>query len=198
MTSMDIAALVAKAASGSDAASSPEDAIHAIVKVFHASLGDRQAHLRPEALRPGQQQFFVAGAFMITPDREKLMLVGNVGFPSEQKRLLVPIDGGNPGQVVASGEPLLIEDTTTRSDFRQYLSTSRMSSALYAPLKDDGRTFGLLLMAAQARWTFGEADLDALTSLSSMAGSVWFSRNGPSWLAEEYSAVTTAPKPKDP
>lgn len=188
MNSIDIQALLSEAEQTSAIATSPEVAIHAIVKVFYASLGDRQAHLRPDALQAGQHQFFVGGAFLVTPDPAQLMLVGNMGFPAEQRRLLVPIDGGNPGQVIATAKPLLLEDTTTRSDFRQYLSTSRMGSAIYAPLVRDGRAMGLIIMAAQARWTFGAADLDALNALAPLAERAWQRLDGPQWLETEYAA----------
>lgn len=164
--------------------------MHAIAEIFFSRLGDRDAHLLPEALAADQQQFFVAGAFLITPDRKHLMLVGNHGFPPEQERLLVPIDGGNPGQVIASGEPLLLADTTIRADFRQYLKTSRMGSAIYAPLLWQGRSFGLIIAAAQARWTFGEPDLDALVELAPVATLSWIAHNGPDWLVLECKRLT--------
>lgn len=189
MSRYDHAALVAEAQAGAEAASDPETAINAVTRVFYANLGDRRAHERPDALAPGQSQFFVGGAFMVTPDRAKLMLVGNIGFPVDQKRLLVPIDGGNPGQVIATGAPLLLEDTTTRQDFRQYLSTSRMSSAIYAPLDASGRTIGLIIMAAQARWTFGQADLNALVALAPVATAAWLRLQGADWLAGEYAGL---------
>jgi len=191
MTSVDIAALRSEAERGAGEANAAEDAIHEIVKVFHARLGDRQAHLRPGALLAGQNQFFVAGAFMATSDRTNLMLIGNIGFPADQRRLLVPIDGGNPGQVMASGKPLLLEDTTTRPDFKQYLSTSRMSSAIYAPLMQSGEAIGLIIMAAQARWTFGTADLDALTALVPVAEAAWQRLDGPAWLRTECASADT-------
>jgi hypothetical protein len=192
MTTPDIPTLVAEAERTSGEAATPEDAIHAIVQVFHANLGDRDAHRKPDALLPGQSQFFVGGAFMVTPDRANLMLIGNIGFPADQRRLLVPIDGGNPGQVIATGKPLLIEDTTTRADFRQYLSTSRMSSAIYAPLALSGRTIGLIIMAAQARWTFGTADLNALTALIPAAEAAWHRLDGARWLDSEYQTQLPA------
>ena len=191
MTSVDIAALRSEAERGAGEANAPEDAIHEIVKVFHTRLGDRQAHLRPDALLAGQNQFFVAGAFMATPDRTNLMLIGNIGFPADQRRLRVPIDGGNPGQVMASGKPLLLEDTTTRPDFKQYLSTSRMSSAIYAPLMQSGEAIGLIIMAAQARWTFGAADLYALTALAPVAEAAWQRLDGPAWLRTECASAGT-------
>ncbi len=85
-----------------------EDAINAIARVAYDHLGDRQAHLATGAVDPGERQFFVSGAFLVTPDERHQMLVGNIGFPQEQKRLLIPIDGGNPGQVIRSRSPLLI------------------------------------------------------------------------------------------
>ena len=186
MTRVDIAALVAEAERGCGEATAPEDAVRAAVKVFSARLGDREAHLRPQALLPGQTQFFVAGAFMVTPDQSELMLIGNIGFPPEQRRLRIPIDGGNPGQVMASGRPLLLEDTTVRTDFRQYLSTARMGSAIYAPLNQSGRNIGLIIMAAQARWTFGEQDLQALSALAPVVESAWCRLDGAAWLRCEF------------
>ena len=181
-----MAADAARVAATSDG---PEAALHTIAALFFAALGDRQAHLLPDALTPDQRQFFVAGAFLVTPDRQHLMLVGNHGFPPEQKRLLVPIDGGNPGQVIASGEPLLLADTTVRPDFKQYLKTSRMGSAIYAPLIWHGQTIGLIITAAQARWTFGQSDLDRLVELAPVATLAWIAHDGPAWLALEYEGV---------
>src|SRR5208337_1227535 len=75
----------------------PEEAIRSIAQAYYELLGDRDAHLKPGALKPGEHQYFVAGAFFVTPDLRYHMLVGNVNFPAEQKRLMVPIDGGHPG-----------------------------------------------------------------------------------------------------
>lgn len=180
--------LLAEAAERAARASGPEAALHAIATLFFAALGDREAHHRPDALAPGQEQFFVAGAFLVTPDRQHQMLVGNIGFPPEQKRLLIPIDGGNPGQVIERRRPLLLSDTTVRADFRQYLKTARMGSAVYAPLLWHGEPLGLLIAAAQARWTFGEPDLAALAALAPVATLSWIAHGGPDWLAHEYAA----------
>ncbi len=181
--------MVADAALAAATAVGPEAALHAIASLFFIGLGNREAHLRPDALTGDQRQFFVAGAFLVTPDRQHLMLVGNHGFPPEQTRLLVPIDGGNPGQVIDSGEPLLLADTTVRPDFRQYLKTSRMGSAIYAPLIWQQRTIGLIIAAAQARWTFREADLDTLAKLAPIATLAWIAQGGPDWLEREYKRV---------
>jgi hypothetical protein len=53
------------------------------------------------------------------------MLVGNQGFPPEQRRLMIPIDGGDPGRVIASARPLLLRDTRGHAGFRQYLNVRR-------------------------------------------------------------------------
>ena len=182
----------ARAALAARDANGPEAALHAIASIFFAELGDRSAHLMPEALAPQQAQFFVAGAFLVTPDRRHQMLVGNIGFPAEQKRLLIPIDGGNPGQVISTREPLLLADTTLRSDFRQYLKTSRMGSAVYAPLIWHGEALGLIIMAAQARWTFGQSDLDRLVEIAPVSTLAWVAHGGPAWLLEEYARVSQA------
>ena len=147
---LDAAQLALSAAS---AAQTAEDVIQASMAVLWAHLGDREAHLVPGALGPDQHQFFVAGAFFVTPGRLQMMLVGNTGFPPDQRRLCIPIDGGNPGQVIASAAPLLLKDTREHTEFRQYLRTSRMGSAIYAPLVWEGAAQGLLIMAAQAAGT---------------------------------------------
>jgi signal transduction protein with GAF and PtsI domain len=146
----------------------------------------------PGALAPGQSQFFVGGAFLVTPDRRHQMLVGNTGFPPEQRRLLIPIDGGHPGRVIASAEPLLLADTRAHAGFRQYLRTSRMSSAIYAPLIAGGAAFGLLILAAQAAGTFGPDDLAALVAAAPAVADAWSRTGGPAWLAAEYAAVRAA------
>ena len=171
------------------AASTPEMVVHAAMTVLWSGLGDRQAHLVAGALEPGQQQFFVAGGFFVTPDRQYQMLVGNTGFPLDQRRLRIPIDGGHPGQVIARAAPLLLEDTRQHTEFRQYLRTSRMGSAIYAPLLWDGAAQGLVIMAAQAAGTMRQADLAILEEVAAVIALEWCARDGPSWLKSEYLSV---------
>ncbi len=174
------------------AATTAEGLIAAPMAVLQARLGDRQAHLRPGALLPGQSQFFVGGGFLVTPDGRHLMLAGNTGFPPEQRRLCVPVDGGDPGRVIASGQPLLIADTRTHSGFRQYLKTARMGSAAYAPLLAQGECLGLIIVAALAGGTLGKGDLAALTTLAPVIAARWPDLGGPAWLAAEYASATTS------
>jgi hypothetical protein len=184
--SSDGLALVDRAAAAAQAASEPEEAIHAIVQCCYDTLGDRTAHLRPGSLMPGERHYFVAGAFMISPDGAYHMLVGNVNFPSDQERLMIPIAEGNPGWVVENRQKLLLENTDDHGDFRQYLKTSRMGSSIYAPLFWRGEILGQLAMAAQARWTMRPEDLDSLVACSRIASLAWIAQGGPEWLTGMY------------
>jgi hypothetical protein len=181
---------IEQAIAAAKAAGSPEAVVQTSMSVMWSCLGDREAHLLPGSLGPDQHQFFVAGAFFVTPGRLQQMLVGNTGFPPDQKRLRIPIDGGNPGQVIETAQPLLLEDTRTRTEFRQYLRTARMGSAIYAPLLWDGAAQGLLIMAAQAAGTMRQQDLAALVALAPVVAREWRALGGPDWLAQEYARVT--------
>jgi hypothetical protein len=184
--------LVTRAGWAATEATTPEAVVNGAMAVLFAALGDRAAHLRDGALDEGQVQFFVAGGFFVTPNRVHQMLVGNIGFPPEQRRLLIPIDGGHPGRVIASGEPLLLEDTRRHEAFRQYLKTARMGSAIYAPLIWDGAARGLIIMAAQAGGTMGAGDLAVLAACAPGVTANWLRTGGPDWLAQEYAAVRGA------
>ena len=166
--------------------SGPEEAMRVLARAFYDTLGDRQAHLRPGALLPGEHQFFVAGAFLVSPDARYHMLVGNLGFPAEQERLLVPIDGGHPGQVYATRSKLLLENTDDHATFKQYLKSARMGSTIFAPMIFRGHFHGQLIMAAQARHTMREADLEVIVALSRVAAGAWIAHGGPAWLAQTY------------
>ena len=164
----------------------PEEAIRLIARGCFDLLGDRQAHEKPGALLPGEKQFFVAGAFFVSPDREHHMLVGNTGFPAEQERLCVPIDGGHPGWVYANRSKLLLKNTDEHGTFRQYLKSSRMGSTIFAPLIWKGEFLGQLIMAAQARHTMREDDLAVLVAASKVATGVWVAQGGPQWLTANW------------
>lgn len=167
-------------------ASDAESAIRALALACHGLLGDREAHLRPGALLPGERQYFIAGAFMVAPDRRYHVLVGNVGFPPEQERLMVPIDGGHPGHVYETRRKLILKNTDDHGAFRQYLKTSRMGSTLFAPMIWKGEFLGQLVMAAQARHTMREEDLAALVAVSRIATAAWVAHGGPQWLEGMY------------
>src|SRR5580658_8201204 len=98
-------------------AEGPEAAIRGLARAYYDLLGDRDAHLKPGALKPGERQFFVAGAFFVTPDTRYHMLVGGVNFPVEQERLMVPIDGGHPGWVYAHRSTLILKNTDEHGEF---------------------------------------------------------------------------------
>lgn len=164
----------------------PEAAMRAICAAYFPLLGDRNAHTAPAALKPGERQFFVAGTFFVTPDHKHHMLVGNVNFPTEQERLLVPIDGGHPGWVYLNNSKLILKNTDDHGEFRQYLKTSRMGSAIFAPLVWEGRFIGQIIMAAQARHTMRDDDLAVLVACSRVAAGIWVAKGGPAWLAATY------------
>ncbi len=164
----------------------PEEAIRALVRAYFDRLGDREVHLRIGALKPDERQYFVAGAFMVTPDKRYHMLVGNVNFPPEQQRLMVPIDGGHPGWVYAHRSKLILKNTDEHGEFRQYLKTSRMGSTIFAPLIWKGEFMGQIVMAAQARRTMRDEDLEVLVACSRVAAGAWVAHGGPAWLAANY------------
>jgi hypothetical protein len=177
-----VVAAITDAGAAAVAAPGPEEAIAAIVAAYYPLLGDREAHLKPGALKAGERQYMVAGAFMVTPDKRHHMLVGNVGFPPEQRRLMVPIDGGHPGWVYANRSKLILKNTDDHGEFRQYLKTSRMGSTVFAPLIWKGEFLGQIIMAAQARHTMRDQDLAALVAFSGLACAVWVAQGGPAWL----------------
>ena len=179
-------AIIEQAGQAALDAGGPEDAMRILGRACFDTLGDRQAHLKPDALLPGERQYFVAGCFFVTPDRRYHMLVGNTGFPPEQERLLVPIDGGHPGWVYANRSKLILRNTDDHGEFKQYLKSSRMGSTIFAPIIWKGEFLGQLIMAAQARHTMRDADLEAIVALSRVATGAWVAHGGPAWLAATY------------
>lgn len=159
-----------------------EAALNRITGTAFALLGDREAHLVPGALKPGERQFFIAGIFLVNPAEDGHILVAEHGFPAEQHRLVIPIDLGHPGWVWREQTPLLLANTDEHGEFRQILKTARMGSALYAPIFARGRMVGQLIAAAQARDTMGEADLEALKVLAGLAGLAYAAGGGDAWL----------------
>ncbi|TXL76425.1 GAF domain-containing protein [Vineibacter terrae] len=179
-------AMIDRAGEAALEAAGPEVAIRALAGACFELLGDREAHARPGALKDGERQFMVAGAFFVTPDARYHMLVGNVNFPPEQQRLMVPIDGGHPGWVYANRSKLILRNTDEHGAFRQYLKTSRMGSAIFAPIVWQGAFLGQLIMAAQARFTMRDEDLAVLVACSRVAAGVWIAHGGPAWLDASY------------
>src|ERR1700741_4130551 len=92
-------ARIATLANAGAAASGPEEALRPFAEFLVSFVGDRSAAERPGALKPGERQYFVSGAFMVSPDRTENWLIAETGFPPEQHRLRIPIDLGHPGWV---------------------------------------------------------------------------------------------------
>lgn len=165
---------------------SAEEALRCLVRAVEPIVGDHEAHLKPGNLKPGERQFTVAGAFLIAPDRAAHTLIGGIGFPPEQRRLTIPIDAGHPGEVFRTERPLLLANTDEHGAFRQFLKTARMGSALYAPFFWQGAMLGQLVVASQARQTYGQRDLDIVCGFAAVAGALWIAHRGPEFLTRIY------------
>jgi hypothetical protein len=176
MSERDFSAMRAKAisvqaqlAAKVSGANDVESCLDLFTEAVFDLLGDRSAHQQAGALKPGEQQFFVSGFFLVSPSGAEHQLVAERGFPTEQHRLRIPIELGHPGWVFVHQTPLLLANTDEHADFKQILKSARMGSAMYAPMLWRGEFLGQFIMAAQARNTFAEADLEILCAMSGMA-----------------------------
>jgi signal transduction protein with GAF and PtsI domain len=61
-----------------------------------------------------------------------------------------------------------------------------MGSTIFTPLIWQGQFIGQLIVAAQARNTMRDEDLQALVVVARLAASVWVAHGGPEWLAANY------------
>ena len=150
-------------------AAGPEEALTAVTSRLVGLNGDREAHLQPGTLKEGERQYFIAGCFLLTPDKTEHLLVADNGFPPEQFRLRIPVALGHPGYVHQTQAPLILANTDELGDFKQILKTSRMGSAIYAPMIWRGRFLGQVINAAQARNTMSVDDLTTLVTLTNLA-----------------------------
>lgn len=176
--------LLGQAGAAAAAAAAPEEALRALLNPLHAALGKRAG---PFDLPAGVSQFFVAGAFLVTPDRDWHMLTASLGFPPEQNRLMIPIDGGHPGRVRASGAALHLPDTDADpGSFKQYLKTARMGSAIYAPMIWEGQFLGQIVLAGRAAYSLGADDFSVMCAAAPLAAAVYVAHGGPDWLRQVY------------
>ena len=173
---------LAEATEQANGAPDVESALHHLTAATRAVLGDREAHLRPGGLKAGERQFTVSGIFLVTPDGQHNLLVAEHGFPPAQHRLRVSSGLAHPGWVVKHRRPLLLANTDDDPDFKQILKTSRMGSALYAPMSWRGELLGQLVTASQARHTYGRPDLDVMIAFARVAAAVYVAHGGPQFL----------------
>ena len=93
------------------------------------------------------------------------------------------LDGGHPGRVIATAQPLILPDTRDHPAFTQYLRTSRMGSAVCTPLVWNGAAQGLIIVASQACGTMRLADPGILVVLARVVRQRWLATGGADWLA---------------
>jgi hypothetical protein len=155
-----------------------EDCLSLFTDAVFDLLGDRSADQRAGALKSGEQQFFAAGFFILMPGANEHQLFCERGFPAEQHGLRIPSDIGHPGWIFTHRVPLLLANTDEHADFKQILKTARMGSAMYAPMMWRGQFLGQMIMAAQARNTFSEADLEIHRAIAGMATAAFVAIGG--------------------
>ena len=173
---------VAHAIQAANGAADPEAALRICVETSLRITGDAEAYKRPGSLKDGERHFFVGGVFLVAPDNASHLLVAEWGFPPEQHRLNFPLDTGHPGWTWKNRKPLILENTDEHSDFKQILKTSRMGSAMYAPMLWQGKFLGQIITAAQARNTFSRPDRDRIATMAAIATGLFIAKGGPEWL----------------
>ena len=183
----DILTALGRAMRAATSAAGPEEALRHLTALGPALLGDREAEYRPDALKPGERQFTVSGAFMVTPDGQHSLLLAEHGFPPEQHRLRIDVGLAHPGWVVKHRRPLLLANTDLDAEFKQILKTARMGSAVYAPMIWKGTLVGQLVLASQARHTYAERDLGALITFAEVAMALWQAHDGAEFVREVAS-----------
>lgn len=163
-----------------------ETALCECVQATLRIIGDAEAYKCPGALKKGERHYFVGGIFLAAPDSASHLLVAEWGFPPEQHRLHFPLDTGHPGWVWQNQTPLILENTDEHSEFKQILRTSRMGSAMYAPMQWQGEFLGQIITAAQARNTFSPPDRDRIAAMATIAASLYIAKGGPAWLEQAW------------
>lgn len=165
----------------------PEAALAAIGHLVCDSLGDKSAGSRPGALKPGESDFTISGYFIVRPATDDMILMAEIGWPADQHRLVIEIDEGRPGWVVGNATPLVLPNTDDDGTFTQILSSARMGSSMYAPLRWLGSVLGLITVASQARYTYAAEDLPLLEIAAAHAASMWVALGGNDYAANAES-----------
>ena len=160
-----------------------EAALRAVGEAGLTRIGDPDAASKPGGLKPGEVERTITAFFLILPGREKMVLLGEQGWPEEQHRMIASTDNGRPGWVVATGKSCVCVNTDEDGLFTQILKTARMGSTIYAPLLWKGETLGLINFASQARYTYAESDLPIVETLGLMAATAWMAHGGPDFLS---------------
>lgn len=93
-----------------------ESALHCITHTTKEVLGDKQAYLRPGALKEGERQYSISGIFLLSRSGKENLLFAEVGFPKEQHRLRIPSTLGHPGWIVREKRPLLLANTDENTE----------------------------------------------------------------------------------
>lgn len=177
---------IVRATQAANDATDIEAALRECVQATLRVIGDAEAYKRPGALKEGERHYFVGGVFLAAPDEASHLLVAEWGFPPEQHRLHFPLDTGHPGWIWQNRTPLILENTDEHSDFKQILKSSRMGSAMYAPMLWEGRFLGQIITAAQARNTFSRPDRDRIAAMASIAAGLYMAKGGPDWLDQAW------------
>lgn len=177
---------IVRATQAANDATDVETALRECVQATLRIIGDAEAYKRPGALKEGERHYFVGGVFLVAPDKASHLLVAEWGFPPEQHRLHFPLDTGHPGWIWQNRTPLILENTDEHSDFKQILKSSRMGSAMYAPMLWEGQFLGQTITAAQARNTFSRPDRDRIAAMASIAAGLYMAKGGPDWLDQAW------------
>ena len=99
-------------------AQDPISAMHELMQGCFDTLGDRTAHLKPGALLAGEHQYFVAGAFFVTPDRRYHMIFKHwlllLAWQRQYGWRKVALNGSRPTTHQKTGSMLTVKASKTK------------------------------------------------------------------------------------
>jgi signal transduction histidine kinase len=105
------------------------------------------------------------------PDQERNSLQlhpSQIGFPREAERLIIGLDSSVCGRVFLTGEPIVIDDVRTVTDYRS--GVAETLSELAVPVSIQGQVVGVLNVESRRLNAFDEEDLEFYTTIASQLG----------------------------
>jgi signal transduction histidine kinase len=89
----------------------------------------------------------------------------------ETHEVTIPLGAGYAGQLAASGEPWIVDDTASIEPVSPWLR-AHVRSVMGVPLQVEGRTIGVVHVGSFTRRTFQQSDLELLQLVAERVGAV--------------------------
>ena len=115
-------------------------------------------------------EYHTAVLFLLNDEKTHFIIAADRGLSSDERQIQLSVDFGAHLPCLETGEPRLISDTESATDFHPLTDRAQALSVMLAPVRSRDETHGILMVSSLQRNAYLQSDLKLIDTVAMQAG----------------------------